>query len=461
MNGSLRDDLLAIWQAGLAGVAVDRLMRETVRLEQGCLVFGDLIVEPPRRLIVVGAGKGAGAMAAALETILAPLIDRHETTLTGWANVPDDCVRKLRHITLFGARPAGLNEPTATGVEGSRQMVELLDRLESDDLCVCLLTGGGSALLPAPIPEITWEEKSAVTRFLSAAGANIEQLNTVRKPLSRLKGGGLARRCRSRRLVTLILSDILGDPLDLIASGPTVPSRTGPAEALDILKQFEAPFPRLLKILEAKKNASAAAEPECEVHNILIGNNAVAVDEAGIEAVRRGYAYIMQSAKEPEGEAESVGRSLLRFVLGMRDDASNDRHHGTPNCLISGGEPVVRLVPPEHRGLGGRNQQLVLAALIEWLERGASTGTGDSGIAFLSCGTDGEDGPTDAAGAFFDADVLAEMRRLELDPRPFLERNDAYHFFEQVGSLIKTGPTGTNVCDLRVALVRRPHGNDS
>jgi hydroxypyruvate reductase len=331
--------------------------------------------------------------------------------------------------------------------------LRLLGALGPDDLCLCLLSGGGSALLPAPVEGISLADKLQVTRYLSAAGANIEQLNTVRKQLSRIKGGGLLRACRAGTLATLIISDVLGDPLDVIASGPTVENPSTPHEALEVLAQFAArqgDVPSsVLDYLRQKQHAAATrpagAKPvatACRVTNLIIGNNATAVDAAGLQAERLGYSHAMLSATRSEGPAEQVGRHLAEMAMKMREGPG-------PNCLISGGEPVVTLVEASRRGRGGRNQQLVLAALAHLAHDGAA------GIAILSGGTDGEDGPTDAAGAILDAQILAAARSQQLDPATYLARNDAYHFFQPLGALIETGPTHTNVCDVRVVLVER------
>ena len=192
-----------------------------------------------RRIVVVGAGKAGAGMAEAVEKALGPQL-MAEKQLTGWVNVPADCVRPLQRIHLHAARPAGVNEPTPEGVAGALEILRLVASLGPDDLCLCLLSGGGSALMPAPVEGISLADKLAVTRHLSAAGANIEQLNTVRKQLSRIKGGGLLRACRAGRLVSLIISDVLGDPLEIIASGPTVPDSSTPQEALDVLDRFDA-----------------------------------------------------------------------------------------------------------------------------------------------------------------------------------------------------------------------------
>jgi len=316
-------------------------------------------------------------------------------------------------------------------VAGAEKILETVDSLGPRDLCICLISGGGSALLPAPAIGVSLSDKQAPTRHLSAAGANIEQLNTVRKQLSRIKGGGLARACRAGKLISLVISDVLGDPLEIIASGPTVIDRSTPVDALQVLERFGAlsVAPNAVQYLRLR-NASKSDETSFEkVTNLIIGNSAVAVDAAGIEA-------------ELEGAAEDVGVHLAEMARQMRSQ-------GGPDCLITGGEPTVQWVAADVRGKGGRNQQLALAALCSFVDGGLT------GVAILSGGTDGEDGPTDAAGAFIIADTLDHARKPGLDPRDFLRHNDVYTFFQQVGGLIQTGPTHTNVCDVRVVVVDR------
>ncbi|HWC90881.1 MAG TPA: MOFRL family protein, partial [Pirellulales bacterium] len=217
--------------------------------------------------------------------------------------------------------------------------------------------------------------------------------------------------------------------------------------ALEILERYGSRAagisPAVFDSLRAKASATPAAT--CRVTNLVIGNNALAVDAAGQQAERLGYTHALDSARSMEGPAEEVGQHLARMALTMRSGAG-------PQCLVTGGEPVVRLVAAAQRGRGGRNQQLVLAGLEVLAEAGGED------IVLLSGGTDGEDGPTDAAGAWVDADVIRAAHARGLDPHDYLRRNDAYTFFDALGSLIKTGPTHTNVCDLRVVLVNRPQG---
>jgi hydroxypyruvate reductase len=442
----LRRDALAIWKAGVDAVDSRQLVRQALKCEASSLVIDDdevLPLDRIRRIAVVGAGKAGAGMAAAVEEVLgAELIA--EKQLVGWVNVPEDTVRPLARIHLHGARPAGVNEPTEAGAIGSKRILEIVESLGPDDLCLCLISGGGSALMPAPVDAISLADKLAVTRHLSAAGANIQELNAVRKQLSRIKGGGLARACRAGRLVSLIISDVLGDPLDVIASGPTVEDTSTPEQALAVLERFDGRragiSQRVFDYLRGKHGAPP--RPTTQVTNLIIGNNATAVDASGEEAVRLGYSPAMVSAAASEGPAEEIGRHLASMALRMRDETG-------PDCLISGGEPTVRLAPKEIRGLGGRNQQLVLAALEQLQNDGAS------GLVLLSGGTDGEDGPTDAAGALLDETVLSESRQRGLDPADCLARSDAYHFFQPLEALVKTGPTGTNVCDVRVVVVSR------
>jgi hydroxypyruvate reductase len=442
----LQADAERIWWAGVRAVMPENLIPANMFIEDGLLQVGDDEIDLQRieRISVVGAGKASGAMAVAVEQVLGPqrLAAKH---VSGWVNVPADCVVPTQAIHLHAARPAGINEPRPEGVAGTHKILELVSALGPNDLCLCLISGGGSALLPAPVPGISLEDKIRVARVFSAAGATIVDLNTVRSQLSLVKGGGLAQACRAGRIISLIISDVLGDPLDMIASGPTVPSNTCAADAIAVLDRLGLNgHPDLATVEEylCRKvhSGHSIAAPTTHVTNLVIGNNAVAVDAAGIEAERLGYSHAMIAATDPEGPAEKVGRHLAKMAIRMRDEAG-------PDCLITGGEPTVTLADAAIRGKGGRNQQLALAALEE---------LGDcQGIALLAGGTDGEDGPTDAAGALVTAELIARARQMQLDQKDYLQRNDAYRFFEFAGGLFKTGPTQTNVCDLRVVVTSR------
>ncbi len=446
-SSQLRADAERIWWAGVRAVLPERLIPESVHVDGAMLEVGDVALDlrGVRHIAIVGAGKASGAMAVALENVLGAkwLAEKH---VSGWVNVPADCLVPTRCVQLHAARPAGINEPRPEGVAGTQRILEIVSSLGPEDVCFCLLSGGGSALLPAPVPGITLDDKIRVASVLGAAGANIAQLNTVRSQLSLVKSGGLARSCRAGRLVSLIISDVLGNPLDVIASGPTVETRSTPGDAMNVLQELGLLGHPKLEVVERflrrqLKITQAIDKPFANVMNFVIGNNALAVDAAGCEAERLGYSHAMIAARAPEGPAEDIGRHLAEMALQMRIEAG-------PGCLISGGEPTVKLVAERARGKGGRNQQLALAALAELGEC--------DGIALLSGGTDGEDGPTDAAGAVVTAEIVRRAKELGLDPCDYLSRNDAYRYFDAAGGLFKSGATQTNVCDLRVVVTDPP-----
>lgn len=446
----LLDDARQIWQAGVAAVAPERLLGEAIRRDGRWLLIEttggesvDVDLDQLGRVLVVGGGKAGAGMARGLEAAVAPL-GLSPDRFGGLLSVPAGCVDPgSEAIELIAGRPAGVNEPRPEGAAAADRMLRLVSDAKPDDLVICLLSGGGSALLPAPIDGVSLAEKVTVARLLSSAGATIEQLNTVRQHLSRFKGGGLARACRAGRLVTLVLSDVLGDPLDLIASGPTVTPRSTPADAIAVLELLGlVGDPQLSNVVAMlRSNSVPPPAPSTQAETLILANNATAVDAAGVEAERLGYSHAMDVATASEGPAEEVGRHHAAMARRMRDASESNE----PDCLITGGEPTVKLAPPEIRGRGGRNQQLALAALAE---------LGDCrDIALVSGGTDGEDGPTDAAGAMIDASIAAELR--DADLADTLRRNDAYTLFEPAGGLLMTGPTNTNVCDLRVVTVAR------
>jgi glycerate-2-kinase len=442
----LSDDAHSVWTASVDAVRAKPLVCGTVQVSANRLTVQDRSWDLSRfkRIVIVGAGKAATAMTQGLVDSLGDCLPT-----IGWINVPEGTQEPIDTITVHPARPAGVNEPTEAGVIGTKAILDLVANAKEDDLCIALISGGGSALLPAPVDGITLADKQAVTRFLSGAGANIAELNTVRKKLSHVKGGGLLRACRAGELLTLVLSDVLGDPLDLIASGPTVPDTSTPQDALKVLGQYDPDKTLPPSIRGVLDNVSDGDEKvTCRATTLVIGNNRVAVDSAGRRAAELGYVAQTSSADQCEGEAEELGRQLAAEVVSFLNDGSLSR----PKCIVSGGEPTVKLADASVRGKGGRNQQLVLAAYLHLLTYDLEAKQWER-LAILSGGTDGEDGPTDAAGAFIDADVHRCIVEKKLDGSDFLNRNDAYTFFKAVGGLLTTGPTGTNVCDVRVALV--------
>jgi hydroxypyruvate reductase len=453
-----------IWRAGVAAVDSERLVRTSVQRSGTILrICGEEFdTRTMGRLVVVGAGKAGAGMARGLEAALG--LDLVDGKVTGWVNVPADCVVPLRRIHLHAARPAGLNEPTEAGVIGSGRILELVSSLAENDLCLVLLSGGGSALLPLPVPGITLADKLSVTRTLSRNGATIHELNAVRKRLSRIKGGGLVRAAPAGRMISLIISDVVGDPLDVIASGPTVCDDGTAAGALEVLDRFRqrgpaSDIPEAIGI-ELRRQAAAGqprGEPRVACRNVIIGNNATALTAAVEQARLLGY-DVRSLGSSRQGFARDMGAELAERCLAIRSDADSITAQSAasagqaarrqPVCLIGGGEPVVQLANTIRPRKGGRNQEVALAALCRlWNED-------PEGIAILSGGTDGEDGPTDAAGAICSASVRDAAKRLHLDPFDALSINDSHTFFAKAGGLLITGPTHTNVMDLQVSLVK-------
>lgn len=448
-----REHALAIWRAGVDAVASERLVTGAVfRRGSRLSVCGhEIDLDSTGRLLVVGAGKAGAGMAAGIERAVGR--DIPAGFLSGLVNVPADCVRPLEFITLHAARPAGVNEPTEEGVRGTEEILERVAALGPNDVCLVLLSGGGSALLPAPAAGITLEDKQQVTRLLMHAGASIDELNLVRRNLSRVKGGGLARASNAGKTIGLVISDVIGDPLDVIASGPLLAGSASRADALAVLEQYvdRDRIPPAVRSLLSQPAEEAAAQEEDgasggsggEVAIHVIGNNQVALEAAAAKAEELSYA-VRSLGSDNRGIAREVGKELSDLCLAVREGREQP---APPCCLLSGGEPVVHLAETDGPQVGGRNQELAVAALLRLAESGAE------GITIVSGGTDGEDGPTDAAGGIADSLVLAEAARLQLDPAEYLAVNNTLPFLEQTGGLIRTGPTHTNVMDLRVCLV--------
>jgi len=450
---SLRSHALTIWQAALDAVRPERLVQAA--LTNPTLGLISEVIKSDR-IIVVGAGKAGTTMASAVEGGLADYLGR----MDGWVNVPAETVRPLKRIHLHAARAAGTNQPTAEGVVGAERILGLVKNARPHDLLLCLLSGGGSALLPAPAEGVTLEDKQQTTLALHACGASIDEMNAVRKHLSRIKGGQLGHAFAGRAVYSLIISDVVGDRLDVIASGPTAPDPTTFRNAFGVLDKYHllpkegeqkdradpsrfAPW-NVVRHLEQGTAGSVAETPKVlpdTVHNLVIGNNNMALSAAAGVARHLGY-QLLSLGPAIEGETCQVAAMQARLVRSIREE-SNPEH--APVCILSGGETTVTL--GGQHGLGGRNQEFVLA-LINALEKKHL-----SNVVVLSGGTDGEDGPTDAAGAIADQKTLEKAETLGLAPAVFLNRHDAYHFFEATGGLLKTGLTQTNVMDVRIILV--------
>lgn len=464
---SLVNDLLSIWKSGVSAVDSRRLVSSNIAIMGNTFRVGDSewVKKEGARICIVGAGKAGAGMAAGVEDMLPP--DWLELT-TGWVNVPDDCVIPLKTIHLHGARPAGVNEPTERGVFGTREILQRVANLNSDDLCLVLISGGGSALLPAPCLGISLEDKLSVTRSLMRGGATISELNCVRRAISEVKGGGLLRACRAGTMIVLLISDVIGDPLETIASGPTVNMTPSAAEALVVLEQFQArsgvSVPRsVLEYLKQRRDADLLRTPGqhqriCRCSHHVVGNNRTAVEAAAQRATDLGY-DVVDIRWDLPGDAAQTGRDFAEqlVALGTQEsapslDSRTSGHEAAAQklCVIAGGETTVTLAKTPLPQKGGRNQELILSALVELASRKDLPK-----LAMVSGGTDGEDGPTDAAGAWLDRSLIETTQKGEIDPVPYLQINNSYPFFESEGTLLKTGPTHTNVMDLRVGLIEK------
>lgn len=436
-----------IWRAGVDAV------RPQVCLPAALSGFSGFDLKLFERVLVVGGGKAGAAMAAALEEAL-PKLGVSLERVQGVVNVPNETARPLRRIRLHPARPMGVNHPTAEAVEGTRQMLRLAEAAGPNDLLLCLISGGGSALLCAPAPGLSLSDKQAVTKLLHQCGADIAAMNCVRKHLSLVKGGGLAQRffaagVGERRLLSLVISDVMGDPLDVIASGPAVPDPTTFAEALDVLDRFKllsAVPPAVAERMragviggapETLKQTPTAPDGSPAITTLLAANSGAARAAAAAAAQAEGFETL--DLGDVGGDTAAAAREFARLILQLKA-----RGTGRPLCAISGGETTV-VLPPD-AGKGGRNQELALALARE-------LGAGLDGVTILCGGTDGEDGPTDAAGAVVDAALLSGAAQAGLDVDAALRRHDAYPLLDRAGGLLRTGLTDTNVMDLRLFLL--------
>jgi len=390
-------------------------------------------------LILVGFGKAASPMARQFIDSFGQEID--EGVLITKYGHGGETLNEKRVRTWEAGHPL----PDEQGLRGTEEIIRLLENAGEESLVVCLISGGGSSLLVSPWEGISLEEKKGATDLLLRAGADIAELNTVRKHISRVKGGRLAEMAYPAQTVSLILSDVIGDRLDVIASGPTSPDSTTYEDAIKVIERYglENTMPRsIVETLEKGRKGLVSETPGegnkvfQNVENIIVGSNEKAIDAAKTEALALGFLTSVLST-EIQGEARLVGKWLGRKALGTLLPASGRRI-----CLISGGETTVAV---KGRGKGGRNMELALAFSLE-IE-------GTEGISFLSAGTDGTDGPTNAAGAIVDGHTITRAKSLGLDAEEYLNNNDSYHFFEKAGGLFVTGPTGTNVMDIQIALL--------
>jgi len=407
--------------------------------EHGDPIKKSLLKGEYKSLIVVGFGKASVLMARAAEEELGEFL-REGAVITKYGHTRE----KLKKVRLF---EAGHPIPDENGVKGTAKIIELIEKEKSPDtLILCLISGGGSSLFVSPYKGITLEEKQKTTVLLLRSGASIDEINAVRKHISQVKGGRLAELAYPAGIISLILSDVVGDRLDVIASGPTAPDGTTYKDALSVLKKYQlmekAPR-RVLSLLNEGVRGEHSETPKREspvfqrVQNIIVGNNLMALEAARRQAFKMGFdAEVISS--EITGEAREIGKELA-----VKGKELKKEKRKKPLCLISGGETTVNV---KGKGLGGRNMELALSFAIE------IAGTG--GIALLSAATDGTDGPTDSAGAFADGKSAIKGKEKGLEADDFLQRNDSYAFFTRTGDIFITGPTGTNVMDIQLLLIK-------
>ena len=422
---TLRKHALAIFRAGLEAAdpagAVERHLRKWDARRF-------------RNIYVVGAGKAGASMAQAAERVLGSRI------AGGLINVKYGHVAKLECIEL---NECGHPVPDQRGVDGAARIAQIAADAQKEDAVLCLISGGGSALMPLPPEPITLEEKQSVTKLLLACGANIHEINAVRKHISRIKGGQLARLASPAAVEALLLSDVIGDDLDVIGSGPTAPDVSTFGDSAAILKKYDIYEKVPARVRERIEQGIRGEIPETpkpgdplfrRVRNTVVGSNRLAVGAAEKAARKLGYRTLVL-ASEIQGETREIARmhaAIAREVVLAGKPAK------APACIITGGETTVTL---KGKGLGGRNQEFVLAAAMDIASL--------PNVVVFSAGTDGTDGPTDAAGAIADGDTL----RRNPEAQRYLDNNDSYHYFESLNDLVITGPTNTNVMDVRILLV--------
>jgi glycerate 2-kinase len=431
-----------IFRAALVAADPRQAMRRALQRENNRLRVQTRAYDLSRvqNIFVIGFGKASAAMAQAAEEILGERITR------GWVTV------KYGHTAPLGTGKIHLHEAghpllDQNSLDGTQEILNLLDRATENDLILALVSGGGSALFELPVAGVSLDDLRALNDALLRCGATINEINTLRKHLSQVKGGQLARRAHGAPLVALILSDVLGSPLDTIASGPTAPDATTFADARAIIERrgLREQIPAsILAHIERGARGEIPDTPKAgdsifaRVQNVVIADGTIACEAALQTAQSLGYNALLLSSFI-QGEAREFAKFLA--ALAREINASN-RPVARPACIVCGGETTVTI---RGKGKGGRNQEIALAAAIEI--------AGMSNVVILSGGTDGTDGPTDAAGALCDGETVARAATIGMDARAFLANNDAYNFFAPLGDLLITGPTGTNVNDVTVLLV--------
>jgi len=437
---TMRQQAMEIFQAALKAADPVEAIHRYVKLAGDGLQIGQhrFNFADYDRILVVGAGKAGAPMAKALEDLLDDRIADGAIVVKEGHGLP------LQHVRVH---EAGHPVPDERGLRGAEDILALVNKAGERDLVLCVISGGGSALLVAPAEGVTLADKQEVTRLLLACGADIHEINTVRKHLSRAKGGGLARYAHPATVVSLILSDVVGDDLNVIASGPAVPDTSTFGDTRDAFSKYDI-WHKLPQSVQTHIQRGLAGDiddtPKAgddvfqRCYSELVGTNIQALMAAKKEARLKGYQSIILSSTV-EGEAREVVKMFAAFAKEVRNSANP---LAAPACILCGGETTVTI---RGNGKGGRNQEFALAA--------AMIIGGMENVVVLSGGTDGTDGPTDAAGAIADGRTMARAEARNLNPLDYLQRNDAYHFFQPLDDLIITGPTRTNVSDVYMVLV--------
>lgn len=434
--------VIDIFRAGVAAVEPEKALQRVLACRGDNLQFGErrpkkISFADFRNLFVVGFGKAGYPMAAAAEKILGDRI-RDGVVIVKHGHRAD---ASFKHIRIF---EAGHPEPDAAGCRAAEHLMRLLDRAGERDLILVLVSGGGSALLSAPVAEIALADLQNLNRYLLGCGAAIDEINAVRKHVSTVKGGLAARRAWPARVVEFTLSDVVGDDPGTIASGPFAPDPTSFADARDVLEHYdlwdEVPA-SVRRVLQAGCGGDRDETPKPgeeifkRVTRIFCGSNRMAQEAAAAKAHALGYTVCF--LPEPlVGDVQDAAHRLWRFACRKRNDCSG------PLCVIAGGETTVVL--GANPGKGGRNQELATWLALEL--------AGRRDVVALSAGTDGNDGPTDAAGAVVDGETVAVMRAAGMDAQAYCRDHNVYPLLDAVGALIRTGPTNTNVMDLQVVL---------
>lgn len=435
-----RQNAIDIFQAGLAAVAPGAAIKKYVQRESEMLLVAgrEYNLSQFRQVYVVGAGKAGSSMAVAIEEILGDRITQGLITVK---------YGHLEELSKVKIQEAGHPVPDENGYKGTKAIYDLACSADEKTLVICLISGGGSALMPLPVADVTLEDKQMTTKVLLACGATIHEINAIRKHLSAIKGGGLARAVYPATIITLMLSDVVGDDLDSIASGPCVPDSMTFADCQSILNRYSIESEIPVRVRDYIQRGIAGEVPETpkfgdkifkRTQNVIVGNNFNALIKSKEKAEELGYNTLLLSSRI-EGETRDVAFNHMAIAAEIE---LHEFPVPKPSCILTGGETTVKL---KGHGKGGRNQEFVLAAAMKM--------DGISHSVVLSGGTDGTDGPTDAAGALADNSTLERAMAHGLDPAEYLDNNDSYTFFDGLGDLYKTGPTNTNVMDIRIILV--------